>query len=386
MKTGTTYVQNLLEVNREALASQGWWAPDQRRVVRATRELLALTDDAGRGRRGLRGRPSATSPRWEKLLAEARERPEPHTVVSMEFLSFAERARARQVVASASGLDVHVVLTARDAVGALPSQWQSLTRNRSSLAWPEFAEAARLAGAGGRPGSRPGVKAFRRTQDLPRMVEAWGEAVPRERFSVVTVPGSDQPRDLLWTRLLGVLGVDPAATTPESPFSNPQLGYGSCELLRRVNGAGLAGLKAGDYRRVMRRLARGHLLPLRDRQTRPRPDRATAEAAVGLNARTLDAVGRWATLVGDPADLPVGLAADVELDPGTSPGLPPDDEVRLAAQTAWRGGAELCAEEGLALPADLPAEAPDDLDRAVTGLATMLGVAITRDPAYRAGR
>ncbi len=390
MKTGTTFVQDLLIANADRLAGLGWYVPDQRRVVRATRELLALTDAAlGSGASATAARPAvlADAPRWVALMDDVRARTaEPGcrgAIVSMEFLSYAKRPGVARVLEGAHGLDLHVVLSVRDAVRALPSQWQSLTRNGHRLSWPEFAVAARTTGE--RP-PHPGTKAFRRTQDVPRMVRTWAGVVAPERFSVVTVPGApDQPRTLLWERLLSIVDVDPARTDTATAFDNPQLGYGSCELMRRVNDEGLADEPPSDYRRVLRRLTHDHLLGLRDAESRPRVDETTAAFALGLNARSLAAVDAHATLVGEPADLPTALAPGAAVDPGDRAAQVPDDEVRRAADALFAGALAWCSEHDLALPADLTAPLPDDLDAVVRQVARVLGVAVSGDPDHRLG-
>ena len=72
MKTGTTYVQHLLQDNRPVLEAAGWWVPDHKRVVQATRQLLEL-DGLVVGSTGAPADP-AGAPRWTALLDEARER------------------------------------------------------------------------------------------------------------------------------------------------------------------------------------------------------------------------------------------------------------------------------------------------------------------------
>ncbi|MDO9457048.1 hypothetical protein [Nocardioides sp.] len=379
MKTGTTYVQHLLQDNRRALEDAGWWVPEHKRVVQATRELLEL-EGVALGSGGGGGATLDGAPRWTALLDEARARTaEPGrrgAVLSMEFLSFMVPRGAALVRESATGLDLQVVLTVRDAVQALPSQWQSLTRNGQDVSWPDFVVGARS------PRQRPplpGARAFRRTQDVPRMLRTWGDVVPPERLAVVTVPrGPAASRDLLWTRLCGLLGVDPA-TTDATAFDNPQLGYGSCELMRLVNGAGLGdGGAPRPYRRVVRRLTRDHLLPLREQQTRPRVDEATAAFAVGLNARTLALVAERATLVGDPADLPVTVGAGHDLDAGDLPVAPPAVEVMRAAVALHDGALALCAEQGVDVPESLAAPLPDDVTAAVDRLAALLALPVSR--------
>lgn len=385
MKTGTTYVQNLIQHNRRVLEDAGWWVPDQRRVVQATRELLGVGGTAvGSARRG--SGTLAQAPRWQDLLGEARRRTDDGArgaVLSMEFLSFAEPHGADLVRRSAEGLDLQVVLTVRDAGPALPSQWQSLTRNGADLAWPQFARQARTARE--RP-RRPGARAFRRTQDVPRMLESWSGVTTPASLTAVTVPrGPDASRTLLWERFCGLLGVDPALTQPAA-FDNPQLGYGSCDLMRRVNGADIYRGAPRSYRKVVRRLTHDHLLPLRGEQTRPRLDEVTAAFAADLNARTLAAIAGTATLLGDPADLPTEVDPAVPLDPGDTAQPPPEAEVLRAAVALHAGAVALCDELGLALPDDLRdpvADGADGVVPAVEKVATVVGIAITGDVSHR---
>lgn len=324
MKTGTTYVQNLLDANRAAMAEQGWLVPAQRDIVRGVRQVLDITD-TGPGRMDA----------WHQLTAQVREWPGAGSMVSMEFLSYAGPRQAQRIVEDLHGLDLRVVLTVRDAAAALPSQWQSLTRNRGVYSWPDFARQVR------RPGGRnpsPAVRAFRRTQDIPRMIRVWSSVRPAPRLTVVLVPPRSQPRALLWTRLLSVPGLDPAPFQTDVPaFQNPRLGYGSCDLLRRVNAAGLRKATPSAYRRVVRYVARNHLLRLRDSESTPRLDLATARFAANLNRRTRGEIERYAELVGDLEELPQSVHWRQRLNPRLRPPGVSEAEV-LRAATAARAG------------------------------------------------
>ncbi|WP_148613995.1 hypothetical protein [Nocardioides rubriscoriae] len=383
MKTGTTYVQNLVHDHRRMLQDAGWWVPDQRRVVQATRQLMGV----GGAAVGSSRRPVGTladAPLWQELLDEARRRAAAGAsrgvVVSMEFLSFAEPHGADLVRHSAEGLDLQVVLTVRDAGPALPSQWQSLTRNGAQLSWPQFARQARTARE--RP-RQPGAKAFRRTQDVPRMLEVWSGVTTPGSLRAITVPrGPGVPRTLLWERFCALLDLDAALTEPAA-FDNPQLGYGSCELMRLVNAADVYRAAPRSYRKVVRRLTHDHLLPLRGEQTRPRLDEATAAFAADLNARTLEAVARVATLVGEPSDLPTTVDPAMPLDPGDTALAPPPAEVMRAAVALHAGAVALCDDLGLDLPAELRHPLPDGVTPAVAKVATVVGIAITGDVSHR---
>jgi len=367
MKTGTTYVQNLLMANRATLREQGWLVPPQADlVVRGVREVLGITDA---GRTGL-----GETPTWDRLTGRVRDWKGPGSLISMEFLSYARPPAAERVIAGLAGTDVHVVLTVRDAAGALPSQWQSLSRNGGTASWPDFAEQVRSASKR-RPS--PAAKAFRRTQDIPRMLQVWSELVPPDRLTVITVPPSRAPRDLLWQRFLSVVGIDPSATSLDSSaFENPRLGYGSCELLRRLNAAGLADAKPSAYRKVVRFVARNHLLGLRDAETKPRLDRATAEFAAGLNRKTRTTTAKRARLVGRLDELPVTVADSASLDPGSRPAQVDDAEVLRAARAARGGVLGYYADKGLTLPSDGSAEPAADLDTEVDRLAILMRAAM----------
>lgn len=359
MKTGTTYVQNLLKANRKALKKQGWLVPAGPLVTVGVREVMGLTDA---GRKAVKG----ATPKWDKVVRQAKSWEGAGSLVSMEFLSYAGPDRARAVIESFGADRVHVVLTVRDAAGALPSQWQSYSRNGGEFAWPDFARA--ITGERGKRRSAA-VRTFHRTQDIPRMLEVWGALLPSSRLTVVTVPGRGSPRDELWNRFCSAAGVDSTATTvDEAAFGNPQLGYGSVELLRRINAAGLKQVRPSAYRKVVRHVARNHLIALRDDESRPGLDRETAEFAADLNRRTLAAIKEHAILIGSPDE----LATEVDLS-----GLPDEpapvgeDEVARAAEAARLGMLAWYAERGTHAPADLNAPA-SDVDTAVSTLATAM--------------
>lgn len=365
MKTGTTYVQNVLKANRKALKQQGWLVPPGPLVTVGVRQVMGLTDA---GRKAV----DAGTPKWDKVVRQTSAWEGAGSLVSMEFLSYAGPDRAAAVIDSFGADRVHVVLTVRDAAGALPSQWQSYSRNGGEFAWPEFARAITRAGRKRRSAA---VRTFHRTQDIPRMLEVWGGLLPSSRLTVVTVPGRDSSRDELWNRFCHAAGIDAARTTvDDSAFGNPQLGYGSVELLRRINGAGLKHVRPSAYRKVVRYVARNHLIPLRDAESRPQLDRETAEFAAGLNRRTLAAIRDHAVLIGRPDELPT------EVDTSGLPDEPPpapEAEVAAAAEAARRGMLQWYADNDAPPPADLAGPAPD-VETAVATLATAMQAAAER--------
>ena len=366
MKTATTYLQGMLQGHRELLGEHGWFVPAQGPLVTGVREILALN-----------GAPLAPEwPTWDRVVRRARRHAARGTILSMEFLSFAHEAGARRIVDSLAGMDVHVVLTVRDAAAALPSQWQSLCRNRGVLSWSEFmGDLADDAARRDRRTPSPAARAFERTQHISRMLEVWRSVVGEERITVVTVPHPSQqaPPDEVWWRFLSVAGIGRGeATFGEADFENPRLGYESCDLLRRLNGAGLSTVPVSRYRPVMRHLGRRHLLALRSTESRPELDAAGAAFAASVNAETRSAVS-GIQVVGSPeADLPADPPADLA-QAVTEPSL---EGVWRALAAAETGIADYAMEKGVELPPAVGAD-PSDLDARVQSLATVIRSAMT---------
>ena len=133
MKTGTTFLQSLMDANRDQLAQAGYLFAGDRWLEqdRAVRDILRLNRRDPRLRAQSEGM-------WRKLRDQMVQHPGRASVLSMEFLSFATPDQAAQVVRSLEPADVHVILTVRDAVQAIPAQWQTSCRNGGTVPWPTF--------------------------------------------------------------------------------------------------------------------------------------------------------------------------------------------------------------------------------------------------------
>jgi len=128
MKTGTTFLQRVLEANPDPLAADrarfagGQW----RDQVRGVRDAL-----------GMAGPNSAlrdTAGAWDRLVDDMRAS-DLRSIISMEFLSFTRRPGAKRVISSLAPADIHVVLSVRSAGRVLPAQWQEQVKNRSTISW-----------------------------------------------------------------------------------------------------------------------------------------------------------------------------------------------------------------------------------------------------------
>lgn len=252
MKTGTTYLQSRLKEHRADLSANG--------VVVPRGQLHAVRDRFGR--RGTLNKRDVDRA-WDTLLHTLRTTPGRAGVVSMEFLSTAPAATAREIVAELAPADVHVVVTVRDLSRVLAAQWQESIQNRASWTWEEYSDAAvsqlaaglspSTAPRAGAPHSEPGHELdedprsarggrspgekFWRQQDAVRVVADWAAAVGSDHVHIVTVPGPGSSPDVLWHRFGRVIGVDPERhQRSEEPIRvNLGLDLGAAEFLRRLN-------------------------------------------------------------------------------------------------------------------------------------------------------
>lgn len=335
MKTGTTYLQQLMFANQERLAAAGYrltggrWA----RQVRGVNDALGVTRDDDRV-----GAESAGA--WQVLVDDALSHSGTASVLSMEFLSFARRGQVQRIVASLAPAEVHVVLTVRDAVATIPAQWQTNVRNGSTVAWPEHQRSVRkITTVRGRLGGLSpdrALRSFHRAQGVPRMLDRWGPTVRPGRLHVITVPppGSD-PR-LLWDRFAGVVGIDPATCADPPERDNPSLGHASAELLRRVN-LSLGRLPRADYTPTINQYLATEVLAGRD-EPRAELDPATRRFAMTWNGRVRDAVTTsGARLCGDLDDLPVDVSSHESIARPGGTVLPSEPLVLAAAASALEG-------------------------------------------------
>jgi len=242
LKTGTTYLQGVLWANRDRLRDAGVLVPGERFVdqVAAVQDLLGIQVGP---REQHPGRLS-----WSQLVGQVRDWRGAAAVVSMEFLSFADRRQARRAVRSLEPAEVHVVLTARDLARMVPARWQEELKSRQTWTWREYVDAVRDPDAA----TRPPARQFWRAQDLTGVLDSWASAVPPERIHVVTVPPPGAPAELLLERFASVLGIDATGLRPDPSRRNESLGIAEAEVLRRLN-AGLDGrLTKRQYDRAVK--------------------------------------------------------------------------------------------------------------------------------------
>lgn len=338
MKTGTTYLQGKAYANEDALGELGveLAGADWGEQVSAVQEIV------GMGRRDpvLRERNRGA---WQRMAGAAGRDGADVTLLSMEFLAFADLREARRAVAAFGDREVRVVITVRDTAAVIPALWQTSVTSGGTTTWPMFRRMVRLSGrANGRAGRllaalRIGTPTrFRETIDIPRMLRVWSEVLSPDQVHVVVVPRPGAPKSRLWNDWCATFGVDGERLTEEPADANESLGFPSAELVRRVNAArGSATIR--DQNVVKNELGLRTLGPRRRRERRALLDPATLRAALAWNGVIRRAVQKSGVVVhGDLADLPTTEAESPI--PVEDVYLPPtDDELLAAARRGARG-------------------------------------------------
>jgi hypothetical protein len=219
-KTGTTYLQTVMWADRERMRAQGVLLPGRERrdhlwSTRIIREDPNLPTYEERVRES-----------WGVLRQEIAAW-DGTALISHEFFAGAAPEQARRMVAELAPAEVHVVVTAREPVGLYSGGWQESLKNRDARTMTEFAEAE--------VSENPMSVWNWRTLDLRLVLERWSQAVPADRVHVLPLPPPGSPRELLWQRFAGLVGLDPDSFDLSPTFPNESMGVAEAETLRRVN-------------------------------------------------------------------------------------------------------------------------------------------------------
>lgn len=307
-KSGTTYLQGVLDANRVRLAEAGVRVVGERHLDRVHAAMVVREDPR------LESLPEGASEAWSRLVEEIRTWSGEVAVLSYELFAGASEEQVQRVLHDLEGLEVHVVITARDLGRAVPSAWQERLK---------FALATPLEKWRPRPES-DGVRAEWgwRTMDPAGVARRWGAGLPADRVHVVTVPRDAADEQELWRRFAGACGIAVAGLQLTVDRANESLGLVAAELLRRVNekvtppiqGSREQALWLRDVlaHRVLVELGR-EPIGLTDEQYAEAVERSTASAAA-LAEAGYDIRGDLADLAATrPAARTPGEATDAEL-------------------------------------------------------------------------
>lgn len=279
-KTATTYLQTIFWGERDRLRADGVLVPGEER-----REHLWASRVIREDR--LDHRPERESGAWDRLLGELAEW-DGTALISHEFFAAAGPRQAKRMVADLAPAEVHLIVTAREPLGLFTASWQESLKNRATTPMAEY----------GRSESSRARDIWNwRTLDLTLVLQRWAKAVPPERIHVLPLDRT-APRDEIWHRFAGVLGVDGSRYDTSQSFPNESMGVVEAELLRRVNrhlGDFSRSLDKGVYIRSF--LADERLVPRGGESFWPLPDqiedcRRRGERALEFLAeRPFDVVG-----------------------------------------------------------------------------------------------
>jgi hypothetical protein len=221
MKSGTSFLQNVLGENKDRLAEQGVLFPGPRWKF----QVKAVQDLIDRG--GPEQEPLDPAGPWQTVVDEVNAWPGT-AVISMEFLGPRSPEKIAQIRGSFPDTEVEAVLTCRDLARTIPAMWLESMQNGSTTGWADYLEAVRTEDRGSRAGRN-----FWRHQAIPAMARRWSAGLDG-RLTLITVPQKGAPPGLLWERFAGVLGVDKDGVDLDVR-ANPSIGLATALVLLQLN-------------------------------------------------------------------------------------------------------------------------------------------------------
>lgn len=238
-KTGTTYLQDRLALNRAELAGHDVHYPLGLHASHFRAALDLIDMPWGGQRQDVHGE-------WDNLVGRVR-RSTGTVVVSHEILAGAKTSQVKRAMADLADSEVHLVYSARDIARQIPAEWQEGIKHRRAKSFAGFLTQVQAENR-----SKPDMW-FWRAQGLPDVLSRWTRGLPPERVHVVTVPRPGAARDTLWHRYCTAFGIDPAWAPEESVRENNSIGTAEAALLRKLNRRLKgAGVEPDAYRRLVR--------------------------------------------------------------------------------------------------------------------------------------
>ncbi|HEY3013734.1 MAG TPA: DUF6752 domain-containing protein [Nocardioides sp.] len=218
-KSGTTYLQQILRTNRDRLEAAGVLVAGESHVE-LVHAAMVVRDDARLERLPARARGS-----WSRVVDQVRGWSGDSAVVSYELFAGASADQVRAALADLDGLEIHVVITARDFGRSVASAWQERLK---------FALTTPLEKWVPRPETAVRSEWGWRTMDPSGVAARWGADLAPERVHVVTAPREASSTEL-WHRFAEACGLSEVVVEFPDYRANTSLGVAAAELLRRVN-------------------------------------------------------------------------------------------------------------------------------------------------------
>lgn len=251
-KTGTSYLQDVLFGNREALAKEGLLYPAER----FDGQFLAALDLMRLPWGGLEREAVGA---WDAMARKVRDWDGP-VVISHEILATAKPADVKRALKSLGHpeREVRILVSVRDLVRQIPAEWQENVKHRRGLRYGRFLEQIQ-------DPERPGKVApwFWDAQDVPAILGRWAADLPADRVTLITVPSPGAPRDLLWQRFVEAFDLGGYKLDLHTERANPSMGVPETALLRRLNRSATKVVPPKHYRVLVRELLAHKTLALR---------------------------------------------------------------------------------------------------------------------------
>jgi hypothetical protein len=291
-KTGTTFIQQVLHANREALAQADvrYTADDPEEHFEAAVDLRGLAW-------GGREHPE-WSGAWDRVAARSLEW-HGRSVISNELLAGATPEQIRRAVDSLEDCQVHVIYTLRDLARMLRSDWQEQVKHRHAVSWNAYLhEVIDL------DGSTDLGSWFWGLHDASAVLSRWSAAVPPERVHVICLPQASAADGALWREFATVIGLPPHEYDLGTAPANLSLGAFETEFLQRVNQRALDFVDDRSYAPLV-----GHLLIQGALAGRPSPARARFPArhrtwvAARSERMVTELMDSGYDIIGEPKDL-----------------------------------------------------------------------------------
>lgn len=238
VKTGSTFLQDLLWRHRSDLERQGYYHPG----VHAN-EMWLATNDLQSGAFVNYEMPQASGV-WVEVCNRVHSY-DGRSVISHELLGLSTEEHIDRIVGSLAPAQLQVIVMARSLASMLPSLWQESVKSvgRDGVSWPAFLALQR--------DTRAPIT------DALLIVQRWLTHIPAEQIHVITVPpASSAPAELL-SRFSDALGIDTTSWPADTAVRNVSIDMVQTELIRRLSQASAASL---DHR-AQRLLIHDALLP-----------------------------------------------------------------------------------------------------------------------------
>jgi hypothetical protein len=302
-KTGTSHLQDVLFRNREVLDAARINYPGRRFDAHFLGALDLMRMPWG-------GLEKEAVGAWDRLAKSARTWPGT-TIISHEIFAASTPEQIRRAITSLGDCEVHILISVRDLPRQIPAEWQENIKHRHTLDYKTF-----LAGIQDPARDSRTASWFWNVQEVPSILNRWGEGIAPERIHVITVPPPGAPDTELWRRFSQAFGLDHLELEATTERANPSLGAPETALIRRINKRFNNLVEPADYRPLVRELLAHQTLSARRGSPRLALPPDIHPWARALNQEWVDEIrARGYDVIGDLADLLGGPPVEDYVDP-----------------------------------------------------------------------